>query len=59
MKFKVALPNEKNDLPLLKEVLSKGGYVTKPPEDKGHLKFEDFLKFLPSLKILSFTKPPS
>ena len=29
------------------------------PQDKGHLKFKDFLEILPSLKNLSFTKPPS
>ena len=29
--FKVALPKEKNNLPLLKEVLSKGGFVKLTP----------------------------
>ena len=30
-----------------------------PPYDKGHLKFKGFLEFLPPLKNLTFTKPPS
>ena len=29
--FKVAFPKEKNNLPLLKEVLSKGGFVKLTP----------------------------
>ena len=29
-----------------------GAGLTNSPLDKGHLKFKDFLEFLPSLKIL-------
>ena len=32
---------------------------TKPRKGTGHLKFKDFLEFLPPFKNLSFTKPPS
>ena len=39
--------------------LSPGAGFTKPPQDRGHPKFKDFLEFFPLLKKLSFTKPPS
>ena len=36
-----------------------GASFTKPPKDKGHLKFKDFLEFHTPLKNLSFTMLPS
>ena len=33
LKFKVAFPKEKHDLPLLKEIFSKGGFVKLVPVD--------------------------
>ena len=47
MNFKVAFPKEKNGLPLLKEVLSKGGFVKLTPDQAGINKTSDFwIKFL-------------
>ena len=31
LNFRVAFPKEKNDIPLLKEILSKGGFVKLAP----------------------------
>ena len=39
LKFKMVLLKEKNDLPLLKDILSKGGFVKLAPGVKGELDF--------------------
>ena len=36
-----------------------GASFMKPFQDKGHLKFKDFLEILHPLKILVFTQPSS
>ena len=46
LNFKVAFIKEKNDLPLVKEVLSKGGFVKPAPVViHGKLDFVEFLFF--------------